>query len=391
MDIDTQTFLLANGVVVVISGFSFIVNTVLRGNDEVGRTWSVAFIAGILAALAYAVWEFAPSSWWILAVGNAAISLSVAALWSGTRQFNDRSPLLWVSFAASGVVGLSALVGGPDGGAWAGALEMFIAIATFAALSGAETLRGHFRQSLNARVLTVVFLAVSAYYLCRSIVFLVDTSEGEVFLQYFGTTTTTCVSMGLVILGAISMSVLVAGRGQRESMPATSGIPTIEGVLPWEMFRQHSSDWLLRAFRERDDLVLIVLDIANLDDMNTAFGRVYGDEAIRAVGRITVENSPSAAIVGHSSGKRFVVLTSAPSVGDAVIVAERLHTALVESPIDPVEGIRAVATCGLATTGRDGYDFEALYKTSLKALAAARDSGPGTIKLAGSGAPRTGY
>jgi diguanylate cyclase (GGDEF)-like protein len=382
MLIDTQTLILASGAVVAISAFSFIINTVLRGADDVGRTWSIAFIMGILTTLSYAVWSVVPHAWWAVAVGNAALVLSLGAMWSGTRQFNERKALRYVTVPASILVGGFVLLEGPTGGGWAGAVPMFLGVAAFATLAGIETVRGVLRRSLNARVLTVVFWGVALFYLLRTVVILVDGSDGDIFNRYWGTVSTTFVTIVFVILAAISMSVLSASRRTRGGDAARgSGDSTIAGVFDKQEFEQAARDWLLRAKRDRDALVLLYLDVANLEHMNTAFGRTYGDQAVYAVGRIAVEHSPSASIVGHIRGKRFALLTTVPSVGSPAVVAERLHTALVEIPIDPVEGIRAIATCGLGLTEIAGYDFADLQKTTLDALSQAESTGPGEIYL----------
>jgi diguanylate cyclase (GGDEF)-like protein len=384
MVIDIQTLLLANGVVVAIAGFSFILNTVLRGSDDVGRTWSIAFISGILTGLSYTVSSAVPSAWWAVAAGNGALVLSIGAMWSGARQFNDRKGLLWVPVGVGMLVALAALVRGPSGGEWAGAVEMFVAAGALSILAGAETLRGRLIRTSNARALTVVFWGLGVYYVLRTIVIIYDSPTGDVFTRYWGTATTTIVTIVFVILASISMSVLTATRRSRaEAFLPGSGEPAIPGVLNKKQFEQAARDWLARARRDHDALVLVYLDVANLDHMNTAFGRTYGDQAIFAVGRVAAEHSPSAAIIGHSGGKRFAILTTMPPVGNAVAVAERIHTALVESPIDPVEGIRAIATCGLGLTETDGYDFGDLQRATLRALERASEAGPGTILVAG--------
>ena len=384
MLLDTQTLLLASGAVVTIAGFSFILNTVLRGADDVGRTWSIAFIAGILTTLSYAVSSAVTDPWWTIAAGNGALVLSLGAMWAGARQFNDRKGLLWVPLGVAVLVATAVLVRGPSGGDWAGAIEMFVAVAVFSILAGAETVRGRLRRTIHARALTVVFWGIGIYYVLRTIVFIVDSSTGEVFTRYWGTATTTFVTIVFVILASISMSVLTASRRSRgEGFLPGSGEPTIPGVLNKPQFEQAARDWLSRAKRDHDALVLVYLDVANLDHMNTAFGRNYGDQAIFAVGRVAAECSPSAAIIGHSGGKRFAILTTMPPVGSPVAVAERMHTALVESPIDPVEGIRAIATCGLGLTEVEGYNFADLQRVTLKALERAEDAGPGTIQVAG--------
>jgi diguanylate cyclase (GGDEF)-like protein len=388
MVIDRQTLLLVQGVVVAIAGVAFIVNNILRRNDKVGRTWSIAFISGILAALGYAVWAVVPGAWWGNAIGNAAVVLSMATMWSGCRQYNDRSSALGISLAGAVTTALAALLPGADGGDWAGSEIEFAAVAIFSALAGVETSRFRMRRSVTARMLSVVFWGVCIYFSIRLVALLTVGENGALFTDYFGTVSATFVSITLVVLAAVSMSVLTTNRSVRGAGDiAAAEAPSLPGVLSAPDFDQHAEAWLLRAQRDRDPLVFLLVDIANLDDMNTAFGRSYGDEAIRAVARICVRTLPSAAIVGHLRGKSFLILTSAPAVGNEVVVAERLHTALVESPIDPIEGIRAVASCGLASTRTTGYAYTALRSQAAAALVSAKEAGAGAIRL---GAPVRG-
>jgi diguanylate cyclase (GGDEF)-like protein len=382
MLIDLQTLLLAQGVVVTICGVAFIVNNILRRNDKVGRTWSIAFISGILAAFAYAVWALVPEAWWGNAIGNAAVVLSIATMWSGCRQYNDRSSAMPISLIGASVTAIAALIPGPSGGDWAGAAVEFAAVAVFGALAGVESARFRMRRSVTARMLSVVFWGVCAFFTLRLAALLIVGETGDAFLDYFGTAQTTFASITLVVLAAVSMSVLTTNRAVRGARDiAAAEAPRMPGVLSEPEFDQHAEAWLLRAQRDRDPLVFLLVDIANLDDMNTAFGRSYGDEAIRAVAGICVRTLPSAAIVGHLHGKSFSILTSAPAVGDAVIVAERLHTALVESPIDPIEGIRAVASCGLTSTRASGYDYGDLRSQATAALVSAKEAGSGAIRV----------
>jgi diguanylate cyclase (GGDEF)-like protein len=385
MRIDAPTLLLTSGAVIVISTISFVVNTVLRRNDIVARMWTVAFVSGILTSLSYAIWSVNPQAWWAVAVGNGEFVFSIGALWCGCRLFNERRSFLWVPLVAALVVLSAALARGPHGGAWAGSLEMFVGVAAFGTLAAVETRRANLSRSVTARVLTVVFAFVSVYYVFRAVWIVIDGPTGPVFTAYFGTIPATFVTIFLVILGAISTSILAVGRQSGQRVGTRVGLTRqIPGVVGELAFQEAATDWLARAKRDRDSLVLVIFEIANIDHMNTAFGREYGDQAIYAVGRIACQSTPSASLVCHFRGARFAILTTAPAVGEAELVAEHLHTSLVETPIDPIEGIRAIATCGLATTEHDGYDFADLRASALAALSVARFTGPGTIRLTGS-------
>ena len=364
--LDTQTLLYASGLVVATAGIAFVLNTILRRDSISSRLWSLGFISGMLATIAYAVWGYTPDLWWIVSIGNGALSFAVAAMWSGFRTYNSRASLLWVAGLGALVVGLAVLIEGPDGGSWAGGAAMFLAIATFAALASVETVRGILRRSINARILTVVFLVYG------------ETSEE--FLQGFGTATTTLINIVYLTLAAISLSVLQwesAGPGPGRSRADDGG-----AVIGRTKFAGLATDWLRRAECNADPLVLVLLEVDNLEHINIALGNDFGDKVIRSVERVTSESVPTASLVSSQSSTRFAVLTAPPAIGQERAIAERIHTALAEAPVDAAEGLRAIATFGVASTKTSGYSFAALMAAAVVGLKQAELAGPGTIEVA---------
>ena len=378
--LDTQTLLYASGLVVATAGGAFVLNTILRRDSVSSRLWSLGFIAGMLATIAYAVWGYTPDLWWIVSIGNGALSFAIGAMWAGFRSYNDRKSMLWIVGAGSAVVGLAVIVEGAEGGSWAGGEAMFIAIAAFAALASAETLRGVLRRSINARILTVVFGAVALYYALRTVVFLAAGEASTEFTQGFGTATTTLINIVYLTLAAISLSVLqweaVATRknGQRGG--------TGTAVLGRSQFALIASDWLRRAEMNKDPLVLVLLDVDNLDHINIALGNDFGDKVIRSVERSALDSVPTASIVASLSTRRFAVLTSPPGIGEERAVAERIHTALAEAPVESSEGIRAIATFGVASTKTSGYSYTGLLEAAALALKQTEASGSESIEVA---------
>ncbi|CAN5195477.1 hypothetical protein BH11ACT2_BH11ACT2_00120 [soil metagenome] len=382
--IDTFTMLVAAGAVVAIAGVSFILNTVLRRNDLYGRLWSIAFVAGILETISYLVWAAAPGAWWAAGIGNGSLVLALAFMWSGCRAFNERPrSYAWVSVVGSLLVAGACLVAGPNGGDWAGAAEMFVGLVIFAALAGVESVRGALRRSVNGRVLAIVFFAVALYYLLRLGVFVVTGEHSVAFTQYFGTVTTTFIAIVLTIVAAISMSVLQPAQNHSANRDGRrAGEPTIPGVATAELFGQQATDWLARSKRDREPLVMLELVVDNFDHITTAFGRELGEEAIALVGRTACESAPSASLVGYLLNERFVILTTPPAFGSPVDIAQRLQTALVETPVDAALGVRATATVGVATTDDFGYTLADLATASRDAMRAAQAESPGSITLA---------
>jgi diguanylate cyclase (GGDEF)-like protein len=368
MNIDILTLLYASGLVVVAAGASFVISSVFRREDEVARLWGLGFISGMLATIAYAVWGYTPSLWVATAVGNAALMFAVGAMWSGARVYNGRKPLLWVAGLSALVVLLAVLAFGAEGGEWAGAPVEYIAISVFAAATALTTLRGELRLRVDARILTVVFSAVAVFYAARSVVYFAYGESSVQFLVYFGTGTTTLLNIGFVTLAAISFSVLQSERTPDQRRQSASDRAGVAGVASRSLFEQQAEDWLRRARRNDDALTLAVIEVQNLDQMNLALGSEYGDRAIQTVGWFTRDNVPTTSIVGRLGQRRFAVLTPSPAVGEPRDIAERVMTAIAENPIDEIEGVRAIAAFGVASTAEAGYDYAALARSAVDSL-----------------------
>jgi diguanylate cyclase (GGDEF)-like protein len=302
-------------------------------------------------------------------------------MWAGCRAFNGRQrPLVPIALVGGVVVTGITLLSGPDGGDWAGAWALYIAVVVFTGLAGYESVRGSLLRSVNGRVLAIVFFAVAIYYALRLGVYLIAGETSIGFTVYFGTITTTFIAIVLVIVAAISMSVLQPPRiaaadrdGRRSSDQVIDGVPSLEH------FEQQARDWLLRAKRDREPLVLLAVVVDNFDDITTAFGRELGEEALTLVGRMACENTPSAALVGYVSDERFLILTTPPTFGSPVDIAERLQTSLVETAVDAEQGVRATATFGLVTTDNLGYSLADLEYAARTAMRAAQAIGPGSV------------
>jgi len=378
--LDMTTLLLISGLIVILCGISFILNTAMRRNDASGRLWSISFIAGMLTALSFAVWGFSPHLWWILVTGNAAYVVSVGAIWSGARVFNGRSSYIWIPLAAGVATAALTLLEGQSAGIWTGSTPLFIGVAAFSGLGAAETMRSRMRRNLNARILSFCLWIVCAYYVLRSSVFVTMGPDSPIFQQYFGSAITTIITILLVLLGTISMSILQAERsGARALGDVTVGVHSVVGVLSATSFMQQWADWVERASFHGDRLAMIAMDVDNLPQMNTAFGRTFGDTAIRSVAQIIRHHAPTDSLLGHTGAGRFVIVVVTASTNDAEHLAIRLQTALVDEPIDPQQSLRATASFGVVDTDTFGYGLPVLRRALDDTTATARDEGGNRI------------
>jgi diguanylate cyclase (GGDEF)-like protein len=376
--LDLQTLLIASGMVVAICGVSFVGNTVFGRNDPPGRLWSAAFIAGILTTISFAIWGAEPSAWWAIVVGNASLVLSMGCVWAGSRIFNGRPPRLLVVLGGSILAAVAAAVESPEGGDWAGGFIFLLGVSVYAALSGAESLRGRMRRNLNARILAILMLIVSLYYGSRAVVFLVATPDSDLFQGVFGTAQTTFVTILFVIVASTSMSILRAERsGNRVSRPLELG--NWNGILPDAMFSTPAADRIRRAARHGDGVAFIGAEIDNLADMNTAFGRTFGDDTIESFSALLQDHLPSTAIIGRRAGAQFACVVMAEDLQHAHDIVEQVRVALVDGPVENSTGIRLSVSWGVVMVPPGEPDIPTLTAQVRGLVKTAQEAGGNRI------------
>lgn len=376
MQLDLTTLLIVSGLVTVVCGVSFIANTAMQRNDLVGRLWSVAFMMGMLTTLSYGLWGMRPESWWIVAIGNGAYVLAVGSVWSGARVFNDRPSIYWsVIFAALLVTLVSFLTGSFDN-LWFGSCVLFLAIAFFAALGVVENFRARLRRNLNARMLAVILCVLSSFYVARSAALTVAPAEDPLLQRVFGTTQSALVLIIFLLLGSISLSVLQAERSGSQALgDRTVGSFSAVGLLSAHAFTQQWQDWLDRAATRKEQLAMVAVDVDALPQMNVALGRDFGDSTIATVAQLLRKNAPTASLIGHPGAGRFVVVLAADKKNEAEDLARKLHSVLVDHPVDVSRGLRATVSCGVVHTDTHGYDLQVLSTALAEATVSARTAG----------------
>jgi diguanylate cyclase (GGDEF)-like protein len=382
MTFDVATLVAVSSLIAVICGASFILNTSFTRNDPTGRTWSLGFISSIIVAAGYGVVAVNPDAWWALVVGNVAFIGSFGALWSGARLHNGRSSLIWIGAAAASVVGIVTIVQIPTEGVWAGSAVLWVALASFSVLGGAELQRGRLRRNLNGRSLALVLWLNAAYVLARTIVFVVEGQQSNEFQAMFNSGVASVVTMTVVISTTITVSVLrTEVGGDRAVGDLTDGILSRAGVLSATAFEQTARDHLERAEWANAGVALIGADIDKLPEVNTAFGRIAGDDAIAAFAQSLRRSAPVMAEIGHPSAGRFLILAAVASETEALRIAEAIQTAIVDDPLPETQRIRLTASIGVADVFDQGYALDDLVSAVTVALDEAKAQGGNHISV----------
>lgn len=348
VSLDLPTLLLTGGLVVTLCGTIFVLSTVLQHNDVPSRLWSAAFILGITTMTSFAVWAVVPDATISVGIGNGALAMSMGFIWSGNRAFNGRNPMIAASIACGLIVAVAAWVDVASG-SWAGGLVFLLGVSAYALLAAVESFSGRMRRSFNARMLGVVMALVGAFFAARSVIFATAGPDSVVFRTYLDSDVTTFVTILFVITASTSMGAL---RTENTGQPTPRHVDTGErdGFASPEQFASAADDRLdrlERSGRRGESGVLIRVEIDNLSEMNTAFGRDFRDAAVRLVGSAISDASPASALLGRTDSAGFDALLF-DGLDRALECAQRIRSSLVDTPIDASQGLRASVTIALA-------------------------------------------
>ena len=382
MHLDTMTVLVLNGVVVALCGVLFILNTAFHGNDSVGRIWSMAFIAAIVVTIAHGSSMAGQMIWWAIVAANVALAIAVGSVWAGLRCYNGRSSGLWVVAVISALVFAATLLHGEPAGQWAGATELWISVALMSVFGAIEAMRGRLRRKFSGRMLAATLWIAAAAAIMRAVVFAADGATGTVFVTYLNTGNFSVLSLCLIVLITVAASTL---RAEHASGGApgdlTVGMYSESGVLTATAFVQAASDHVKRAKHSEAGLALIGADIDNLPEINVAFGRGAGEEAIVWFAAQLRLSAPVLSVIGHQASGRFLMLVNAASVVESCAVAERVRATLVDGPLKEASQIRLTASFGIADTFDHGYTLTALMVAVSAAIDGVKVNGGNDIAV----------
>lgn len=368
MQLDAFSVAVVTALVVCVCGVTFIAETLVRRDEGAGRVWAVAFLCAIGTTVSYLVWTLEPANWWAVAAGNGLFVAGTGCMWLGCRRFNGRRlrwAILAVAVGAGGAV-VAAAAEGPDGGPWAGAMWMFVALMLLAAAGAVETLRPEMGRLRTAWGLAFVLGMQSLFYVSRITAFIVTGPDSTLFRTWFGTTTASVLTVILTIVAAIVVSVLRAARAPLRGLESTAG-RTDDEVQSAGEFLASLSGLCARASWRSDVVGVISVRIDDLDQISTAFGSEVA-RAVHDAWRTSVRrHAPAEAFVGEDDGRGLLVGIRVDSLTDARRQAARIYRGVFEDLGGVTGGVIPMVGVGLALSDPVGYQ-------PVQLVAVARDA-----------------
>lgn len=359
MVLDVLSLQMAASLVIVVSAVMYLLDTLMLKDALPGRLWATAFLSGVFSAVAYLVWIAVPGAFIAVALGNGAFVAATAFIWLGSVAFNGRPlrvPVVVTAVALVGVV-ISALVEGSRAGDWAGAVPLFLANALFAVLGAIETRRGAIARRWSAAGLTVIMGIEAVWFSLRTVVFLAQGPDSEVFQTYFGTSVSAFLTMALVVAAVVVTSVLRTNESALRGNPETRQlIVDRSGVLLRESFGAVLTILVARADAAGEDLCVIGIRVDDLRRVATAFGPEEAEDMARAFRASVRRHAPTMALVGVTDATGLSVAFSTPPATDHRRLVRVLHERLVDDLSDLGTSVVPVVGIGVALASEDGRD-----------------------------------
>lgn len=360
MRLDLPTLLSINAAVIIICGSQFVLNTVFRRYDSAGRVWAAAFCCSIITSVSYLVWALVPSLWFVVVVANAAYALTACLLWSGARVYNGRRRRLWVAAAVASIVAAATVVEFPWQQDWAGSVELFSAVGLGLLASAVEAMRRPMGANINARGFSVVAALAGLYFLARAIAFVALGRADPAFEAYFGSGPATYVVTVLMVIATLSLSLVQAERNISWWTLEGAALALTKPLLGTSEFELLAKDRLERAALRGERVVLLAVRLDNLAEINTAFGRSYGDDAIARLAEVVRMNVPASALLCRDPAGAFRAIFEARIDQETDRVVSGIRAALVDTHRADRTGYRLTARVAVVWAPPGATDLDEL-------------------------------
>lgn len=147
----------------------------------------------------------------------------------------------------------------------------------------------------------------------------------------------------------------------------------LTGLFNRNKFDEIYSKELKRAKRYNNNLSMILFDIDNFKSVNDNFGHQIGDEVLKEISKVLLNNIRETDICVRWGGEEFLILLPQTDLFGAQAVAEKLRTNIKEEPLTQKE---LIITASFGVSQMNELDDENLFVSRCdKLLYKAKNSG----------------
>ncbi|OIQ49355.1 putative diguanylate cyclase YegE [Pseudodesulfovibrio hydrargyri] len=192
------------------------------------------------------------------------------------------------------------------------------------------------------------------------------------------------VLLALVAFGAWHLALAVARRRQFEGeLFEVAMFDALTGLPNRELFYDRLNESMNLSARYERRLALLHIELDGFKEVNDTLGHEAGDELLKRVGALLTGSVRRSDTVARLGGDEFIVmLNEITNVGDAVLVGEKLVSAL-RAPITLREGPATIgASVGVSVYPEHGASADLLIQKADQAMYVSKNKGRNTCTMA---------
>lgn len=169
---------------------------------------------------------------------------------------------------------------------------------------------------------------------------------------------------------------------------------TLTGLPNRLLFHERLEHAIRNAFRRKQSVAVMFVDLDNFKRVNDAMGHAAGDMFLREIARRLTGAIRAIDTVARLGGDEFVVLVEdVDSTETAALIADKVLSVLMQPVAIGKEMVASGGSIGIALGPQDGDNCEALLQAADAALYDAKSAGRKCYRIFGTGisaAPETG-
>ncbi|WP_053077439.1 GGDEF domain-containing protein [Chromobacterium sp. LK11] len=356
----------------------------LRNRDERAFLYFCAAGASVSLGGVFSLLPVGLPPWPQLAFNNLLWMLFHPLALCGVRHLNGKKPRVWQSLLLVAAGMAAYLQAGPaDMGRRTIAVCLVYLIAWL--LAARELWPGRTRIAGAGRKMA---LAVCLLYALLSLTRLVHAGwAGEVYdADAMRFSMLASLGMHWLSFGFILCALYICYERALERTQHQASHDGLTNLLNQRRFRELAEAACRRAWREREPLALLLLDVDHFKSINDRHGHQFGDLVLQQLAACLRAEARGDDIVGRYGGEEFVMLLPRAGLRDAHAAAQRIMRAvdaLRPQPAAAAPPLRISVSIGVASTSQQPYDdLSSLFRAADSQLYRAKRNGRNRIELA---------
>ncbi|MDR7158393.1 GGDEF domain-containing protein [Arthrobacter sp. BE255] len=372
MVLDTATLRIAFALMALVLGLLFYFSAYRFTRSPYSGWWCLALVFFLTGSAAF-LFNGTAHQWWANPLGNVLVVHGGVAVWAGARSLRTVPPRRWLFTAIPLATLVASAVDNPGTNTWSGGAVFLAAMSLTVGLASRELWRLEPGYSRVRIPMAAAAAGMSAFYLGRLVVFLLEGPDGPTFVAYFGSAVTTLVTMVLLVVVSFSMAAL-SSEQQTRALRMVATRDDLTGLLNRKAFFDLASEHLADPAVTRASGALILADLDHFKAVNDTYGHAAGDLALQAFAEACQDTVRTTDLTGRYGGEEFILLIPGATADRAERIADAISRRLADSV--SADGPRMpTVSYGIATYDAGTPGLDALIASADAALYEAKSQG----------------